>query len=73
MIFPFIIFLVSFAPLIILINQATLRFVAPIIMLTLGLVKFYPFPTTIVQFIAQVFPFLILLFRYPIKLFTAHL
>jgi hypothetical protein len=73
MIFPFTIFLISFAPLIILINQATLRFVAPIIMLVLGLIKLFPFPTTIEQFIAQVFPFLILLFRYPIQLFTAHL
>jgi hypothetical protein len=73
MIFTFIIFLISFAPLIILINQATLRFVAPIIMLTLGLAKFFTFPTPIVQFIAQIFPFLIALFPYPIKLFTAHL
>jgi hypothetical protein len=73
MIFPFIIFLISFAPLIILINQATLRFVAPIIMLTLGLAKFFKFPTPIVQFNAKVFPFLIEIFPYPIQLFTAHL
>jgi hypothetical protein len=53
MIFPFIIFLNSFVPLIILINQATLRFAAPsIIMLSLGLAKFFLFPTPIVHFIA---------------------
>jgi len=53
MIFLFIIFLISFAPLIILINQATLRFFAPsIIMISLGLAKFFTFPTPIVQFIA---------------------
>jgi hypothetical protein len=72
-IYPFIEFLISFAPNFVLIIQALLRFFALILLFTKGLTQFFTILTPIGQFVAKVFPFLILLFPYPIKLFIDHL